>query len=186
MKAFKGYMEAKPLGAAQEKLPIDGYVLDILGAEVENYDWGEVLIFSFDIAEGDWAGYYNDNYEMQQEPKKWKGKYRLSIPKDDGSEKDAFTKRIFKGAMTSIEESNAGYQWNWDEKTLIGKKVGAVFQNREYEVNGFRGFYPACHSFRSVNAIREGNFKIPNDKLLPQKEEEIAIAPGKTDKDMPW
>ena len=42
------------------------------------------------------------------------------------------TNPYFKGLITAIQESNIGYTWNWEEKTLINKLVGVVFRDEQY------------------------------------------------------
>lgn len=150
-----------------EKLPVGGYVIKIINAKEETFDWGSRLAIAFDIEEGEYKGFYNKNFQEQTgEDKKWKGVFRLNIPKEDGSEQDAWTQKKFNTTIVNIEESNNGYFWDWDESKLKGKLVGAIFNNKEYEMNGRRGFYTACHSFLPVETIRSGKFKIPNDTLL--------------------
>ena len=151
---------------AQEKLPIGGYVLKIIKTKIESYSWGQVLILAFDIAEGEYTGFYQKNFDAQQNDKKWKGTHRINLPKNDGSEKDEWSIKTLKSRMTAVEASNDGYVWNWDENSLIGKQVGGLFGNKEYEVDGKRGFYTDCRAFCSVERIRTGNFTIPSDKLL--------------------
>lgn len=169
MKKFNSYDKVEAYKEV-EKLPVGGYVCKILGTEEVEYDWGNVLVVSFDIAEGDYKDYYKHNYAAQtQEDKKWKGTYRLNVPKDDGSEKDEWTARRFKTDIQAVEDSNKGFHWNWDETELKNKMVGIVFQNKEYEYNGNRGFFTNPYSFRSVDDIRNGKFKIPADKLLDNK-----------------
>lgn len=169
MKAFKDYENTQVINT-QERLPIGGYVLEIKGVEIVTTDYGERLILSFDVAEGDYKGYYAENYRNQTgEDKRWKGTYRISIPKDDGSEEDAKTKRIFKTNIAIIEESNNGFHWDWDETKLKNKKVGGVFRNKEYSINGNRGFYTECAWLTTVEKIKEGKFKVPADKLLDSK-----------------
>ena len=103
----------------------------------------DVIVFAFDIAEGEQKEFFKKNFEMQQqEDKKWKGTYRLYVPKDDGSEKDSWTTSRFKTVMNNFEESNNGYHWNWDENSLKGKKIGAVFNDKQYEYQGKTGFRP--------------------------------------------
>ena len=80
--------------------------------------------------------------------------------------------------MTAFEESNDSYHWNWDEQTLKDKIVGAVFHNREYEFDGRSGFYTACHSLRTADAIRTGKFKIPAGKLLKKVEPNGQVLDG--------
>lgn len=165
----KGYENAKAY-TEQERLPIGGYVLKIMGAEVKEYTWGNVLVISFDIAEGEHKGFYAENYRSQtMEDKKWKGTKRLNIPSGDGSEQDNRDMSIFKTAMNAIEDSNPGFHWDWDESNLKGKLVGAVFNNKEYDFNGRNGFYTNCYSFKTVEDIRNGKFKIPKDSLLKNK-----------------
>ena len=43
---------------------------------------------------------------------------------------------MFKGFIKSVEESNPGYVWNWDESTLKGKKVGLILQEEEFVPTG--------------------------------------------------
>ena len=56
MKAFNGLEIKKSVGAS-DPLPAGGYVANILNAKVEEYSWGEVLVISFDIAEGEYKGF---------------------------------------------------------------------------------------------------------------------------------
>lgn len=153
---------------ALEKLPVGGYVLKILGVKVESYNWGQVLVLRVDVAEGEHAGFYQKNYEMQQDNKKWKGTFRINLPKDDGTEQDSWAVKRLKASMTAIEKSNEGYAWNWDENSLKGKLVGGLFGNKEYEYNGQRGFFTDCRTLCSVEKIRSGNFTIPADKMLKE------------------
>lgn len=166
MKKLNGYDEMQPY-TDQERLPIGGYILKILDVKYQENDWGDVIVLSFDIEEGDHRGFFKANYKAQtQEDKKWKGTYRIRVPKDDGSEQDNWTMRRFKTIMSNFEDSNNGYRWNWDEQTLKGKLIGALFNNKEYDFNGRHGFFTNCHSLVSVEKIRSGKFDIPADTLL--------------------
>ena len=150
-----------------EKLPAGGYVVKILNAKEEEYDWGSILAIAFDIEEGEYKGFYARNFQNQTgEDKKWKGVFRLNIPKDDGSEKDAWTQKRFNTNIVNIEESNPGYLFDWDESKLKGKIVGALFNNKEYLFNGRNGFFTNCHSFVTAETIRSGKFTVPADTLL--------------------
>lgn len=167
MQRLNGYEKAEVLKNA-ERLPIGGYVVKLLNAEEKAYDWGRVLLISFDVDEGDYKGFYETDWKSQPvEDKKWRGTYRLNIPKEDGSEKDNFTMRVFKTVMTQLEEDNNGFHWDWDEKKLKGLKIGALMRNKEWEINGKRGFYTECFKLLPVENVRSGKFKMPEDKLLP-------------------
>ena len=117
MKKLNGYETAQAY-FEQERLPVGGYVLKILDVKYQENSWGDVILLSFDIEEGEYKGFFANNYRAQtQEDKKWKGTYRLRVPKDDGSEQDNWTMRRFKTVISAFEESNSGYHWNWDEQT---------------------------------------------------------------------
>lgn len=169
MKKLNGYESAQAYSDT-ERLPVGGYVLKILDAvEQDNSDkgWNNQLIISFDIAEGEHKDFFAANYKAQTgEDKKWKGTYRLRVPKDDGSEQDNWTMRRFKTVMNAFEDSNKGYHFDWDEKKLKGLLIGALFNNKEYEFNGRHGFFTNCHSLVTVEKIRSGKFEIPADTLL--------------------
>lgn len=72
---------------------------------------------------------------------------------------------MFKGFTTVVENSNQGYKWNFDEKSLIGKKLCAVFGLEEYEKqDGSIGTATKLVQFRSLDKLNE--IKIPKVKLL--------------------
>ena len=153
--------------AAREILPAGGYVAKILDAKVQSYDFGDMLVISFDIAEGTFAGFFKRDYSSKpNEDKKWRGTVRLSIPKGDGSERDEWSKNSFNGFIYSIEDSNPGYTWDWNEAMLKGKMLGVLFRNREWEFRGERGWSTECCAVDAVSVIREGKFKQPKDKPL--------------------
>lgn len=167
MKQFSGYKAEAPV--RREKLPAGGYVARIMDAREQEYSWGSVLLISFDIAEGEHKDFFATDYRgQQQEDKKWRGTYRLRVPKDDGSEQDAWSKRSFGNAMWAVEVSNSGYHWDWNEGGLKGKLVGVLFRNKEWEMNGNTGWTTECCSLVDVESILENRFTMPKDKPLKQ------------------
>ncbi len=169
MKAFDGYKAEKPVGA-KENMPIGAYIAKILEAKEVEYSWGNVLVISFDVTEGEHKDFFANDYKAQtNEDKKWRGTYRLNIPKDDGTEQDGWTKNTFNSAMYAIEASNKGYAWAWDEKTLKGKSVGVLFRNFEWEINGKTGWSTECGMLLAVEDVRNGKFKPMKDKALKNK-----------------
>ena len=152
------------------KLPLGAYVCQVKQCRVQDNDYGSLLAVLFDICEGEYKGFFAEDYAAnQQQDKKWKGVLRVWLPKDDGSEKDEFTKSVLKGMTTAFESSNTGYKWDWQEKSLEGKRVGILFRNEEWEYNGSTGW--AVRPFRaiSVESVTEGRFTIPKDKPLAKK-----------------
>lgn len=173
MKQPNNWNDVKP-AAERQQLPKGGYVCKIMDAKVVTYgqapDSFEKLEISLDISDGEFKDFYAADYRAQtQEDKRWKGVLRQYIPKDDGSEKDEWTKSSLKALTDAVEESNPGYHWNWDESSLKGKAVGCLFRSEEWEFNGREGW--ATRPFKPVAAdnIKSGKFKIPADKPLKNK-----------------
>lgn len=183
MKKFSGYEETKVF-TGEGRLPKGGYIVRILKVEEVVYSWGSVLKMDFDIAEGEYKNFYQRNFDDQeQEQKKWKGSYRLPIPRDDGSQQDGWTKSRFKATMEAFEQSNAGFRWNWDEKQLMGKLVGGLFNEKEWEMNERTGWYTQCKKLVAVKEIKEGTYRLPKDEPLAKKSEQSMFSASETNND---
>lgn len=166
IRRFNDYDATKAYGNAQV-LPKGGYVLKILGADVCENSNGQYVKLGCDIVEGEYKDFYaNDYRSQQQEDKKWRCNYLLNVPKDDGSEKDSWTKRRFKTVIEAIEDSNPGYHFDWDEKKFKGKIIGGLFNEREYESNGQVRRTVNLAQLCNVDAIRNGTYRLPEDRLL--------------------
>ena len=149
------------------KLPLGAYVCKIKKAAVQKNTYGDQLCILFDIAEGEYGGFYDRDFKANSaQDKKWKGVLRLWLPTDDGSENDETTKRVLKGMVTSVEKSNPGYQWDWNEASLAGKMIGILFRNEEWEFKGKKGWTVRPFRAMSVDTARSGDFTLPNDKPL--------------------
>ena len=151
------------------KLPVGGYVVKILNANVCEYDWGSVLILQFDIDEGDYAGFFREKYNNRfNEDDTWKGTARITIP-DESSKYYKQNKIKFSNTLYAIEQSNPGYHWDWSEAGLKNKLVGVLFGNNEWEYNGKTGWSVKPRSFVSIDDIRSNNFTVPKDLPLKNK-----------------
>ena len=167
MKSFN--VEIKRSGNSGEPLPAGGYVAKIMNAEIKEYSWGEVLVISFDIAEGEFKDFFATQYrENTNEDKKWKGNFRLTVP-NEGNQYFDSQKRTFGNCIACVEESNSGWHWSWNEEELKGKMVGVLFRNYEYDVNGRQGWSTECCTFTTVDDIHNGTFRAPKDKPLKNK-----------------
>ena len=125
----------------RQKLPLGAYVCKVKQAKVVDSNYGSQLAILFDITEGEYAGFFQKDYASNTaQDKKWRGLLRVWLPKDDGSDNDEMTKRSFKGMTTAFEKSNPGYQWDWNENSLVGKTVGILFRNEEWDYNGKHGW----------------------------------------------
>ncbi|HRT84278.1 MAG TPA: hypothetical protein P5523_06530 [Bacteroidales bacterium] len=162
MKKYDGYEKAEAFTGEFKTLEPGGYICKILKVQAEEKDYGTLLRIGFDIAEGEHEGYYKRRFESKKQSNpdaKWPGMYYQPIIQAD--------LRYFKGFMTSLEVSNPGFKWNWDENKLVGKLFGGIFGEEEYEKqDGSIGTTVKCRFVRSVDAIREGEFKTPEKKLL--------------------
>ena len=194
MKAFKGYEDAKVYGNTP-KLPAGGYVLKIMDAKVEEGKDGkdDSLLISFDIAEGEHAGFFSDNYKNQtQEDKKWKGTVYIRIPNDNNDPKEQWVRDRFRTFTYAVEDSNEGYHWDWNEDGLKGKIFGGVFNEREYSFNNRNGFYTRLQQRNIIPAekIRKGDFTIPDRELLDgstqKKADDFVTVPDGAEEDLPF
>lgn len=178
MKRYNGAAAEKI--ATREQLPIGGYEVKIISVKEEVFDWGTRLAIAFDIANGEYVGFYQKDFNNQQgEDKKWRGVYRIYEPRDDGSDKDAWTKRTFNNFIYCLEDSNPNYHMDWapleqgDLSQFKGKMLGLLFRSEEWEMNN-NGEYRTGWSTKpfavlSIGDIKDGNFKMPKDKPLKGK-----------------
>lgn len=131
-----------------------GYIGKIVN--VKNMPDREGLVVELDIAEGEETGHFQKlNADM--------GFWALSSFRSYKTKALPFFKKFVK----SVERSNEGYTWDGDEEKLIGKLVGMVLGHEEYESNdGKIKTKVIVDSFDSIAKIRNGEFKIPDKKLL--------------------
>ena len=197
MKRYSGAAAQKIV--SKEPLPIGGYEVKIINVKEETFAWGSRLKIAFDIASGEYEGFYQKDFDSRQgEDKKWKGIYRIYTPKDDGSEKDAWTKRTFNNFIYCLEDSNPGYHMDWDplEKgdfsQFKGKLLGLLFRNEEWEMNN-NGEYRTGWSTKpfavlSTGDIKDRNYKMPKDKPLINKSSPSGFTPidDEDDGDVPF
>lgn len=164
MKKPAGYETAQAY-TSFEKIKPGAYVVKIQSAEEVEGQYGSRLNLVFDIAEGDFANYYTEQYKSSNfENAKYKGNFAIFLPKEDGSEQDEKTLRRLKTSIGIIEDSNPGFHWDWDEKKLSGLVVGMTFQDKEWNYNGKTGFTAQPYGLATVYDVREGKIKTPEPK----------------------
>lgn len=162
MKAFNGYDAAKESAKRQggERLPVGAYVCEIknvqyVAGENGNSDRIDVL---FDIVEGEHKDFFKNQYENNTaEDRKWKGRKSIYVPKDDGTEKDEWTKNTFAKWTNAFEDSNDGYKWNWKEDKWKGLKVGIIFGETGTVIEGREILYTEPRFATSVQKVRDGS-----------------------------
>lgn len=152
-------------------LPAGGYVAKIESAKVESYSWGSVLVMAIDIAEGEYAGHFRKAFEENTDPnRKWKGAFRLTIP-NETSQYAASEKRAFNNFIYSLENSNNGYTFDWDERKFKGKFLGVLYRNKEFMSDDGKVIKTTeCGGCTDIQSIREGEYTPLKDKLLKNAE----------------
>lgn len=169
MNKIKGYEEAQALTGEFEVLEAGGYICKIINAKVEKSMTGkDMLIIAFDIAEGGHKDFYKRRFDEDTRiDKKWPGVYRQML---EGEKAAGY----FKGMITSLEASNKNFNWdkcNWDESKLKGLLFGGIFGREQYQnqMNGELKFATKLRYIRSVEKIKNNDYKVPEDKLLNNK-----------------
>jgi hypothetical protein len=85
---------------------------------------------------------------------------------------------MFKHFINCVEESNAGYKWAWDEKSLVHKFVGVVLGEEEYQKkDGSIGAKLVVKDIKTCDQILNGDFKVPAIKKIAQSST-ISSAPN--------
>lgn len=169
MEKVQGYDEAQAITGEYERLNAGGYICKIISAKEEKSKSGKrMLVLALDIVEGDKKDFFRNRFNENSNPnKKWPAGaiYRQML---EGEKAAGF----LKGLMTSLEASNDGFKWDWDEKKLADLKCGAIFGEEEYEkMDESVGTTTKVKFIRTVKAIQDGNFKVPELKKLPEKGE---------------
>lgn len=161
IKQFNGYDEAKKKAqyTGSVKLPAGAYVCKILGTKLTD----NMLKVQFDVAEGEHKDFFQKLYkESTDEDKKYKGMFTIWVPTDDGSEKDAKTKTNFARWTNALEESNAGYVWDWDETKWKDKMIGILYGEVGKVIDGKSVTFNEVRFPASVESVRSGKAKTPN------------------------
>ena len=158
---------------AFEPLTLGGHACIIKGVEETTSKAGRPMLkVAIDMAEEDpQAGYYAEKFANDDRPnKKWPCiSYVVEEDKDGGCS------RQLAGFVTSVEESNPGFKFPWDNPGYLkGKKVGGVFGQEEYK-NDKGEIKKATKLFWFCSLERAADAKVP--KL---KEYKAAQSPANT------
>lgn len=159
-------------GGDFKRMTAGGYIVRIQAVRTKGFDYGREIDYPdekmyvkliYDIAEGEFAGKFSDDY-WADETKDWGHQIYLSW-KNMGA---------FKGNILAIEESNPGFDamaaFTADKWALfVGKQVGIVLGEEEYL--GSDGTVKTRFGFprlKSVQDIRDGKFRVPPLKKLAE------------------
>ena len=170
MQPINNWKDVRPVGGEGRSLPAGGYVCRIVSANEEiNQNGNPMLVIALDIAEGEYAGYFQEKYR-NGDGKKWPNSaiYRINEPTPADSP-DTYQKKAgrVKKFIQDVEQSNDPYVFNWDEKTLRGKMVGCLFGREEFESNlGGTAWTTKIFFTTTRDRIATGNFSVPKDRPL--------------------
>jgi hypothetical protein len=158
MKPIEGYELVNEAGEFKH-LPAGIYGVKITNVvDVPEKEYWEVYC---DITKGEYANYFKTLVDagLRDTSKSIRSYKTNALP-------------FFKAFITSIEKTNPGYHWDWNEKGLIGKNVIAVFGEEEYkDSEGNVKIRTRLEEFRSLEAYQQGKIKVPELKKLPVEEE---------------
>lgn len=164
MRKLNGYDEVQVFTGDYETIRLGGHVCKVINVKIEETRTGkEMLVVAFDIEEGENKGFYQRRFEQNKKNNtnaKYPGVYRLVL--DDSNEINV---KSFKQFITSVENSNEGFKWTWEESHLVGKLFGGVFGREEFQANdGSYKFVTKLRWTRSIKNIED--VEAPNDKLI--------------------
>lgn len=151
--------------------------------DVEDHPKEQYLEVEYDIADGEFNGYYAD---MRDRGFQWAGKYRKYY-----TEK---SKPFFKRFCSAVSKSNGNYVFdagdvNCEEKTLISKYIGIVFQEVEYDAND-GSVKTRLEVFKEFPIDKIADQKTPEPKKKPRtapanSANSVFVAPG-IDEELPF
>lgn len=150
---------------SSNRLPAGAYICRIINAE--DFPDKEYLVITYDIAQGEYKGYYG---QLRDEHPDWAsvGKYYKSYK----------TKALpmFKRFCSAVSKSNGNYVFdggsaNSDESTLAGKLIGIILQEEEYYSNS------GDKKTRLVVAREFQTDRLADQKVPPVKKLEEEPAP---------
>ena len=137
-----------------------GYICKIMDVEdvpMNEQGKGDYLRIEYDIADGEFKGYYKEQFD------RWGGNWNASFIRSYKEKAIGMLKHF----TNCIEQSNAGYEWDWNEKGLIGKIVGLILGEEEYKnANGEIKTKLVVKNIATVEDIKNGNYRVPAPKKL--------------------
>lgn len=183
MKPIEGWDKVEPvIGNGSPPLPAGGYPCRIIVARHEMSKKGKwMLRLAVDIAEGEHSGFFYKQYESRRKRNtdaNWPAAgmyYQLT---------DGDSVGRFKGMILTLQESNPGWTWDWDENKLVGCKFGGLFREEEYLGNdGKVHSNTKCISILPLEGIKDA--PVPEKKCL--KPHELAMTQQYiSDSDIPF
>ena len=174
MQPIRNFENIQPSSGDFARPGAGGYICRIINATDHPVDprtgKGDYLKIEYDIHEGEFKDYYSEAYKKFG---KWWASFICSYKEK--------ALGMFRHRINCIEESNVGYKWNFDEKTLQGKMIGLVIGEEEYlKQSGEVGTRLYVADVKTVDQIDRGDYKVPALKKLAPN----AYQPAQTTSDV--
>lgn len=165
IQGIQGYnnTQGANFGEANNKLETGNYICRILDVKVaQNKSGAPMLILQFDIAEGEYAGYYTNLYNNQFKKSndvKYRGFYYQNMTGN--------SLKYYKGLLETLEKSNGikiDGENGFDENLLKNKKFIGRFGEEEFQTN--EGIIKTVVKLRYITSLDEKNLPILDKKVL--------------------
>lgn len=162
-----------------QMLPKGAYVVAIKSAKEETWPSGDAVVrIAFDIAEGEYKDFYQKQYDGNtNEDKKWPGDavFNLNVPTDSSQQ---YVWDNWNTFFADLEDSNNGFVFGGDVKTLKGKLIGGKFHNHQSEYNGNVYDHIQMKWTCPADDVRNGKAgKMPKDKLIASSQPTVKQTP---------
>jgi hypothetical protein len=163
MRAINNFENVQATTGEFNKPTAGGYCIEILAVKDVPMNAqtgkGDYLKIDYDICHGEFAGYYTKQNERFGGD--WFANFIRSYKETAAG--------MFKHFINCVEESNAGYKWAWDEKSLVHKYVGVVIGEEEYrKSNGDIGVKLVVKDIKTIHQVASGDFKVPAIKKIAE------------------
>ena len=173
------------------QLPKGAYVCKILHIEERENKMGrKMIVFQFDIAEGEYKDFYKKQYAANEnEDKKWSfdATYYLNVPYEGCK---PFLTEQWDSFWANLEDSNNGYVFDGNEKKIVGKTFGGLFHIKQTEWNGNIYDHTRLKYTAVSQDVRDGKVtRLPKDELIgnePIDTDAFVNVTSDTAEDLPW
>lgn len=178
MQPIQGFENVQAVHGRRGMLPAGAYVVQVIRASEDTTNYGNACLkVVFEIAEGDYAGYFAD--VDADESMDWRHTAEIDVQEANGAR--------LKALVEAVQASNPGYVWDWNEQGLVGRTFGLVLQERKVTLlkgknkgqdRSYLDFWDAV----PVDAVRAGQVATPpvNDKRTskPKAQQPVSVPQG--------
>ena len=198
---FNGLRPEEKGNKRNNQLPAGAYVCQVLDARIEGNEPDQRLAVLFEVAEGEYKGWYMRKYNAQKEhntdPSRkisYKGVIRLRIPNPDNknAQYPESDMRKFNDMTAKFQNCNPTVEFysdnGFDETKLKGTFIGVIVIDDEF--NGFQFTKP--DEFANIDDVHNGTAKSsrkrdeqPDPTNAPMKDQRSGMQVVNTEK-LPW